>query len=166
MTHPTFLDSYVKGPLFWYPCKYVYFFAQRFVTAACSLGIQWIDCYICLTTSNKWGQYMNRSTFRTIKDMNGSVFSKAMYMNGVVFEILAHTPVLHLAPNLPHPAPTSWKDSFQYMFSHFRRGCGSYSFQFLLRKTGISVLQSKCRLCSHNQANKLEKTASLTSTQR
>ena len=30
------------------------FFAQRFVEAACSLGIQWADCYICPTTSNKW----------------------------------------------------------------------------------------------------------------
>ena len=29
-------------------------FAERFVKGACSLGIQWLDCYICLTTSNKW----------------------------------------------------------------------------------------------------------------
>ena len=74
-------------------------FAQRFFKAACSLGI---DCDICLTTSNKWaqkskGQYMIRSTFLMIKYMNGSVFSKAGYMNGVGFEILARTPV----PKLP-----------------------------------------------------------------
>ena len=37
---------------------------------------------------------MNRSTFRTIKYMNGSIFSKARYVNGVGFEILARTPVL------------------------------------------------------------------------
>ena len=38
------------------------------------------------------GQYMNRSTFRTIKYMNGSIFSRARYM--------ARTPVphLHLSP--------------------------------------------------------------------
>ena len=36
---------------------------------------------------------MNRATFWMIKYMNGSVFSKARYMNGVGFEILARTPV-------------------------------------------------------------------------
>ena len=45
------------------------------------------------------GQYMNWSTFRTIKYMNGSVFSKVMYMNGAGFEILARTPVPHLPPS-------------------------------------------------------------------
>ena len=34
---------------------------------------------------------MNRSTFVTMKYMNGSVFSKARYMNGVGFEMTAHT---------------------------------------------------------------------------
>ena len=36
------------------PVNAYIFFTQRFVKAAISLGIQWIDCYICLTTSNKW----------------------------------------------------------------------------------------------------------------
>ena len=49
-----FLIRMWKAPLFWHPGKCVYFFAQRFVKAACSLGIQGTDCYICLTTSNKW----------------------------------------------------------------------------------------------------------------
>ena len=40
---------------------------------------------------------MNRSTFWMIKYMNGSIFSKARYMNGVGFEILTRTPV----PKLP-----------------------------------------------------------------
>ena len=40
---------------------------------------------------------MNRSTFWMIKYMNVSVFSKARYMNGADFEILARTPV----PKLP-----------------------------------------------------------------
>ena len=39
---------------------------------------------------------MNRSTFWMIKYMNGLVFSKARYMNGVGFEILARTPVFGL----------------------------------------------------------------------
>ena len=44
---------------------------------------------------------MNRSTLWMIKYMNGSVFSKARYMNGVGFEILARTPV----PKLPLSYP-------------------------------------------------------------
>ena len=41
---------------------------------------------------------MNRSAFQMIKYMNvSSAFSKARYMNGVGFEILARTPV----PKLP-----------------------------------------------------------------
>ena len=44
---------------------------------------------------------MNRSTFRMIKYRNGSLFSKARYMNGVGFEILARTPVPKFPPKLP-----------------------------------------------------------------
>ena len=120
---PLFTARYMIGPLFsaksiwmtrffWIPTWkarffltswYMHiFFAQRFFEAAWSLGIQWIDCDIYLTTSNKWvqkikGQYMNRSTFWMIKYMNGPVFSKARYMNGVGFEILVRTHV----PQLP-----------------------------------------------------------------
>ena len=52
---------------------------------------------------------MNRSTFWMIKYMNGSVFSKARYMNEVGFEILARTPV----PKLPLSYPTSSTDLFE-----------------------------------------------------
>ena len=45
---------------------------------------------------------MNRSTFRTVKYVNGSVFSKARYTNGVGFEIQARTPV----PQFPQVTPT------------------------------------------------------------
>ena len=44
---------------------------------------------------------MNRSTFWTIKYINGSIFSKARYMNGVRFEILARTPIAQLPPSYP-----------------------------------------------------------------
>ena len=74
---------------------------------------------------------MNRSTFRMIKYINGSIISKARYpasilrkstsgrhrpdidlrrmltgyMNGVGFEILARTPVPHLPPSYPRSPP-------------------------------------------------------------
>ena len=51
MHDPIFQDSYVKGPIFLTSWYIHIFFAQRFFEAACSLGIQWIDCDICLTTS-------------------------------------------------------------------------------------------------------------------
>ena len=107
MNGTIFLDSYVKGPIFLTSLYMHIFFAQRFFEAAYPLGITWIDCDICLTTSKRWvqkikGQYMKRSTFWMIKYMNGSVFSKARYMNGVGFEILARTPV----PKLPLSYPT------------------------------------------------------------
>ena len=110
MNGPIFLDSYVKGPIFLTSWYMHIFFAQRFFEAAYSLGITWIDCDICLTTSKKWvqeikGQYMNRSTFWMIKYMYGSVFSKARYMNGVGFEILARTPVPKLPLSYPSPSP-------------------------------------------------------------
>ena len=47
---------------------------------------------------------MKRSTFRMIKYMNVSVFSKTRYMNGVGFEILAHTPVPKLPLSYPPPS--------------------------------------------------------------
>ena len=49
------------------------------------------------------GHHMNGSTFWTIKYINGSVFffSKARYMNGVGFEILAYTRTT-ITHKLPH----------------------------------------------------------------
>ena len=111
MNGQIFLDSCVKGPIFLTSWYMHIFFAQRFFVAAYPLGITWIDCDICLTTSKKWvqtikGQYMKRSTFWMIKYMNGSVFSKARYMNGVGFGILARTPVPKLPQSYaPHPPP-------------------------------------------------------------
>ena len=55
MNGPIFLVSYVKGPIFltsWYMHM---FFAQRFCEAAYPLGITWIYCDICVTTSKKVG---------------------------------------------------------------------------------------------------------------
>ena len=93
------------------------FFVQRFFKAACSLVIQWIDCYICLTTSNKCvqkikGQYMN-----------GSVLLKARYMNGVGFEILVRTPAPQL-PSPPPPHPRGWITSPDF---EYRGSCQHFS---------------------------------------
>ena len=64
---PFFWISIWKAPLFWCIPVHAHIFRSE---ATCSLGIQWIDCYICLTTSNEVqkikGQYMNGSTFQTI----------------------------------------------------------------------------------------------------
>ena len=49
-----FLICMWKALLFWYPGICVYFFAQRFFEAACSLGIQWIDCNIHLLPTINW----------------------------------------------------------------------------------------------------------------
>ena len=68
---------------------------------------------------------MNRSTFWMIKYMNGSVFSKAMYMNGVGFEILARTPIPKLplsylpAPPPPPPLPEVRSVAVQFSFQIF-----------------------------------------------
>ena len=85
MNDPIFLDSYVKRPIFLTSCYMHIFFARRFFEAACSLGIRWIDCDICLTTINKWlqkikGQYMNRSTFWMI------VYEWVCFFKGQVYE--------------------------------------------------------------------------------
>ena len=48
-----------KGPFFWHPVICT-FFVQRFFEAAYPLGITWIDCDICVTTSKKWVQKSQR----------------------------------------------------------------------------------------------------------
>ena len=124
MNGPIFLDSFVKGPIFLTSWYMHIFFAQIFFEAAYPLGITWIDCNICVTTSKKWiqkikGQYMNRSTFWMIKYMNGSVFSKARYMNGVGFEILARTPVPKLPLSYPPPPTPRGFTGVYIIFSYF-----------------------------------------------
>ena len=62
------------------------------------------------------GQYMNRSTFWTIKYMKGAIFSKGRYMNGVGFELLARTLVPHLSPSYP---PT--REIYRSLIKHLRK---------------------------------------------
>ena len=54
---PHFSGLLYESPHFSDVSRYMHvFFVQKFFEATCSLGIQWIDCYIYLTTSNKWVQ--------------------------------------------------------------------------------------------------------------
>ena len=105
MNHPIFLDSYLKGHIFLTSCYMHIFFAQRFFQAACSLSIQWNDFNICLTTSNKWVQKIKGQINISYDQVYEWVrFSRARYMDGVGFDILARTPVPEL-PSLPAPPP-------------------------------------------------------------
>ena len=123
---PSFLDSYVKGPIFLTSWYVHIFLAQRFFETAYPLGVTWIDydvIYLCnnqqkMGTKIK-GQYMNRSTFWMIKYMNGSVtnFSEGqVYKWGRFWNTDSHTrtkiiPVMcrkhppppMLYPPTPHP---------------------------------------------------------------
>ena len=90
--------------------------------APCSLGIQWIYCNICLTTSNKWVQKNQRAVHEWVNISDDLVyewvrFSKARYMNGVGFETLARTPVPKLSPSyLPSaPPPPPPPSCFHYI---------------------------------------------------
>ena len=104
-----------KAPFFWHSGICTYFFAQRFFEAASPLGSTWIDCDICVITSKIWVQKKSKDSiwigqhFGWSSIWMGPFFSKARYMNGVGFEILARTPVPKLpllpAPPPPHPPP-------------------------------------------------------------
>ena len=59
--------------------------------------MDWLP-YLC-----NYQQYMGIKIKVQYMYMNGSVFSNARYMNGVVFQILAHTPVPQLPPSYPSP---------------------------------------------------------------
>ena len=69
-----------KAPLFWHPGICVYFRSEIFWGCLFSLySMTWL--WYLSSTSNKWeykikGQYMNMSTFLTIKYMKGSIFFK------------------------------------------------------------------------------------------
>ena len=107
---PDFSGFLCERPHFSDILVYAYIFRSEIFRGCLSSWyyMNWL-WYLCnnqqiMGTKIKW-QYMNRSTFwmYMIKYMNGPVFSKVRYMNGVGFEILARTPV----PNLPllHPSP-------------------------------------------------------------
>ena len=99
--------------------RYMHMFVQRFFEAACSLDIQWIECDICLTTSNKWVQKNQRAVYGWVNISDDLVYEWVRFfkgqvsVNGVGFEILARTSVPHLPqppklnPLTPHPHPAT-----------------------------------------------------------
>ena len=99
MTDPIFSWFVCERPHFSNIPVYAYIFlSEIFRGCLFSLySVNWLP-YLCVTTGNKG---YKRSTFRTIKYMNGSIFSKARYMNGIVFEIHPY----HNYPRSLHPAP-------------------------------------------------------------
>ena len=109
---PFFWISIWKAPLFCCIPVHAHNFRTEIFEATCSLGIQWIDCYICLPAINGYkkikGQYMNGSTFQTIWYMNGSVLSKARYMIGGKFWNTGSYTRTTITPKLPLEDQTAW----------------------------------------------------------
>ena len=108
---------------------------------------------------------MNRSTFRMIKYMIGSVFSKARYMNGVGFEILARTPVPQLPPSY-HPTPsrvdhdTARSGNIPYQRLIIKYFLRSFSPFHWFKKASCQFLAKEC---AHILGNRLARGLSLPS---
>ena len=83
---------------------------------------------------------MNRSTFRMIKYMNWSLFSKARYMNGVGFEILARTPVPQLPLRYP---PTRFAHLFDVCKKFNTVGLKGQGFSQTLQDIFLAVVDIK-----------------------
>ena len=77
MTDPIFLDWYMKGPTFYDIPVYAHIFHSEIFEAACSLGIQWIDCNICLTTSNKGVKKQQQTNKQKKKKKKNTIFAHA-----------------------------------------------------------------------------------------
>ena len=116
MNGPIFLDSYVKGPIFfWHPGICTYFSLRDFSRLLILLVLyEFTD--ICVITSKKWvqkikGQYMNRSTFWMIKYMNGSIFSEGqVYEWGGFWNTGSHTrtKITPVTPPTPRAFMKCW----------------------------------------------------------
>ena len=70
-------------------------------------------------------QYMNRSLFRTIKNMNGSIFFKGQVYEWGRFRNTASTPVPHLSPSYlplppPPPQPPQTREIYRSLIKHLR----------------------------------------------
>ena len=99
-----------KRPHFPEISRYMHiFFVQRFFEAACSLGIQWTDCNICLTTSNKWvqklkdciwmGQHFRRPSIWMSPFFKGQVYEWVRFRN------TGPNTCTTITPKLPPPPP-------------------------------------------------------------
>ena len=86
MIDPFFLDWCMKGPTFPDIPVYAHIFHSEIFEAACSLGIQSIDCIICLTTSNKWVQKNQRAVYEWVIISDDLVYEWVHLFNGQVYE--------------------------------------------------------------------------------
>ena len=128
-----------EGPIFLTSWYMHIFFAQRFFEAAYPLGITWIDCDICVTTSKNGYKKNQRAVYEEVNILDDQVyewvrFSKARYMNRVGFEILARTPVPKLPLSYaPHPPPhTHTPTPFKSLKVATRRGVRLFSSKILV----------------------------------
>ena len=83
-TEPIFLDSYVEVPTFLTSRYMRTVSAQRFLQAACCLGIQWVDYYICLTTSKNG--YKNQRAVYEVNILDDPVDEWVRFFKGQVYE--------------------------------------------------------------------------------
>ena len=111
MNDPIFLDSYMKGPIFSDILVYAHMFRLE-VFRGCLFSWYYMNWLWYLSNNQQkngykiskgsiWiGQHFGWSSI-----WMGPFFSKARYMNGVGFEILARTPVPKLALSYTPPRP-------------------------------------------------------------
>ena len=86
-TDPIFDDWCMKGPTFPGIPVYAHIFHSEIFEAACSLGIQWFDCIICLTTSNKWVQKNNqRAVYDWVIISDDLVYEGVRFFKGHAYE--------------------------------------------------------------------------------
>ena len=114
-----------KAPLFWHLVYAYIFFAQSFVKGACSLGIQWVDCYICLATSNKW--VSQRAIYEWVNILDDQVYEWVCFFNGQVykwgrFRKPPHTHTYtHLPPSCNQTCGIKWAASSENVPSKMRK---------------------------------------------
>ena len=96
---------------------YANIFAERFFKAACSPGIQWIHCYIFLTTSNKWPSiwrvfFFKRQVYEWGRSRNTGLQTRTT-----------------ITPKLPPPPPPLCRAQSWWRVAGWGRGTGHTSWE-------------------------------------
>ena len=81
-----FWIPYVKGPIFLTSWYMHIFFAQRFFEAAYPLGITWIDCDICVTTSKNGYKKNQRAVYEWVNILDDQVYECVCFFKDQVYE--------------------------------------------------------------------------------
>ena len=104
-----------EGPIFLTSWYMHIFFAQRFFEAAYPLGITWIDCDICVTTSKNGYKKNQRAVYELINILDDQVYEWVCFFKGQVYEwgrfwnTGSHTRTKITSKLPPHPPPTPLK---------------------------------------------------------